>query len=180
MNIKSDFLKEKIPLIKDISYQRFLAILMSAAVLASIIVAIGQAFWFKLIITLVGVGIILVSADDQKSEDRPEHYRKWFGSLFILWLLLEIPLGLTAMQTKTENLYTERAPIAKDANLSAPVEVSILFFNSDTLEQVDTRTALNTEPEKLKLFESVVGKETYIDYFPFLKYEEAEKYIHKG
>lgn len=178
MNIKSDFLKEKIPLFKDISYQRFLGLAVFTAVLASIIIASGTSFWWKLIITLIAIAIILLSGDDLKSDDKDEHYRIWFGSVFLVWVMLEIPLGIYSFQTTEQKIYTQREDSPADVNLSAPKEVTVLFYDSDTLEQIGSRKTDSKNTNQLKFWESVTGEKTYIEYFPFMKYKEKSIYIH--
>lgn len=194
MNIKSEFLKQTIPLFPNFSVAILLFSIVLGGFLSLGIIAFGQGVWIKLLALVIGMVILLTWTFDKtltKMEDRDTLLKKGLGIFVLTILIIEAPLYFNAHSKKeTSNISIvvldktrdgERIPDndnddANDKYIQIKYQL-VLFYDLDTTKQIEYRKVQENEKKELSVYDNIVGKETFIDYFPFFIYTETFRYI---
>jgi fumarate reductase subunit C len=173
----------------------FILALITATILTLMIIGFGQGIFIKFIFIVIAGIIALISAYDSgssKSDDEKNNDAMKNGLVILLTLIImEIGLFFHA------NTYSKKIEISvvpstinervstgkRDGNGDLIYQVitkkTVEFFDLETNNRLGYRDVDGLSEEKLKLYTSIVGKEYYIDYFPFFTYSEESRYIRK-
>ncbi len=188
MHIKSEFLQKTVPWIPSITLAMLLVSIVLGSFMALIIIAVGWGILVKLVAAIGGAVIVLVWTYDT-SVTEEKHRDKTMKQGLVIYLLAfmiaEIPLYYnSATITKinvdtvwTKEVRSERIPNSEPSEYKDVPFEKVAFYNLDTNELMGTRTIETNEQNKKKLYVNVVGKELYVDYFPFFTYSEEYRYI---
>ena len=193
MNIKSEFLNKSIPWFPNFSLALFLFSIVLAVFLSLCIIFFGQGLYLKILAIFIGTVILLIwTFDDSVTDkkDRDKTLIKGFMVFIFTLIFMEIPLYYNSKNTSKYNITVvittgfkkgNKIPDNDDNSSNDKYEQIpfklVKFYNADTNKELGYRKIYKGMEANLKLYTNIIGKETYIDYFPFFIYEKKFKYI---
>lgn len=190
MNIKSEFLQKTVPWIPSITLAMVLVSVALGSFMALVIIGIGWGILVKLVAAVGGSIIVLVWAFDKSitpEEDRDKVMKQGLIMFLLTFIIAEIPLFYKSSTVTTISVQTvwskeirnERIPNSDPSEYKDVPYEKVAFYNAETNDRMGSRNIEANEQNKKKLYIDVIGKEMYIDYFPFFTYSEEYRYIRK-
>lgn len=192
MNIKSELLKKPMKWFPDISLSTFLLSIIIGIFIAIISIGVGQAIWMKMLFIAIGFIATLIWTYDNHRDDEEKQttLKQGFGLILTTLLFIEIPLFFNAQLTDETQIKVLVMEKFKDGARTNPgsgegvkaeyVQIpyrKVYFYKTETNEQIGTRNVEVGEDDKLALYTDIIGKQHYIEYFPFFTYSSEFKYI---
>lgn len=188
MNIKSN-LSTPILWFKSISAGTLLAAIILGTILSIAIVWCGYGPVLKLLFLAASAGITLVAAyDNHDPKEEQDALAKKFGMTVLLsFIVAEIGLYYSSDYTHsipmtvvvTEESKTEVLKRDGDGNVLESKEIPfkrVILYNLNNNKKMDYEIVYEGQEEKLKFLTNIVAQDFYIEYTPFIMYDEQFKY----
>lgn len=198
MNIKSE-LDKPIQWFGSISIRMFIFSVILGLVLGLVTIGFGEGTTIiKVLFLVVGGGGTLLFAygcDDCNKisqEEKDRDAKKGGIVILFAFIVMEICLfsnsgytQLTPIKTyvreTTKLIILESDPTTgKALKTENKITKTVVFINLDTNQEMGYRNIEDGEYGKDEIMLDIVGKETYIQYLPFLRYNEAYRYVRKS
>ena len=196
MNIKSEIFSKPSKWFPNFSFTMVLFSIVISIFLSLLIIGFGQGIFLKLLAILIAMIVLLVWTYDTSvtsEKDRPKVLKQGLTMVIMSLIIIETPLYFNSFRTTTTDIsvitteqFRDGARIEDndgDSTNDKYEQVSyklLSFYDKNTNEKIGYRKIEKGEEENIKLYDDIVGKEFYVNYFPFFTYETTFRYIREG